>query len=333
MGGFVGQHLGGTVSKSFSSGLVTSNAGQGGGLIGQNQPPASSVLGCFWDVQTSGQSISAGGTSKTSVQMKTLATLTAAAWNFENIWSIETAVNDGYPYLKSHASFFLYIWTGNIDSDWEKAGNWSGQKSPNSTVEITIPDVHIQPVISSDVVIENINILPNSQLTIGAEGTLTVTGAITNNAGHSGLLILSDANGTGSLLHNSNAVSASVQHFFHGKTQAWHLLSSPVVSQSISPEFTPSGTYTGGNGYNFLYWSEPDTSWINFNQPSLWNQKHGDNTLQKARGYLVSFQETTTTKTFTGLLNNATVSLVLTKTTTSGDESGHNLVGNPYPSS
>ena len=57
------------------------------------------VTNCFWDTQTSGMSNSAGGTGKTTAEMKTKSTFTDAGWDFTTIWDIDGVQNDGYPFL------------------------------------------------------------------------------------------------------------------------------------------------------------------------------------------------------------------------------------------
>jgi hypothetical protein len=45
------------------------------------------VAASFWDVNTSGQTTSAGGgTGKTTAEMKTLSTFTSAGWDFTSVW-------------------------------------------------------------------------------------------------------------------------------------------------------------------------------------------------------------------------------------------------------
>jgi hypothetical protein len=46
------------------------------------------VTDCFWDKETSGQTTSAGGTGKTTAQMKTLSTFTEASWDFASVWAM-----------------------------------------------------------------------------------------------------------------------------------------------------------------------------------------------------------------------------------------------------
>ena len=94
VGGLVGELGTGTITNSFSSGLVTGNTNTGG-LCGFNDD---TITDCFWDTQTSGQAASSGGTGKTTSQMKTKTTFTAADWDFIVIWFINGVTNGGYPF-------------------------------------------------------------------------------------------------------------------------------------------------------------------------------------------------------------------------------------------
>ena len=112
VGGLVGVNMAGsnyngTVSNSYSSGNVTGNQQSlyVGGLVGAS---TGTVSNSFWDIETSGRTASAGGTGKTTAQMKSVATFSGAAWNIVTvanpgtrnrsyIWNI---VNDiTYPFL------------------------------------------------------------------------------------------------------------------------------------------------------------------------------------------------------------------------------------------
>jgi hypothetical protein len=98
IGGLCGN--GDDISDCYSTSAVsgTSNVG---GLMG-NSYDQNTVIASFWDVNTSGQSTSAGGTGKTTAQMKTESTFTSAGWDFsytdgnEAIWYMAV---DGYPIL------------------------------------------------------------------------------------------------------------------------------------------------------------------------------------------------------------------------------------------
>jgi hypothetical protein len=97
VGGFSGASLSPSIVENcYSSGLVTGNS-RFGGFMGFNN---ATVNNSFWDTETSGQSSSAGGTGKTTSQMKTQSTFSDAGWDFENTWNINGTNNDGYPYLQ-----------------------------------------------------------------------------------------------------------------------------------------------------------------------------------------------------------------------------------------
>jgi hypothetical protein len=85
VGGFCGR-LGGnqdtTMSRCYSKGLVTAPVGSVvGGLIGYKEGLVGlPVSRSYWDTETSGQITSAGGTGKTTAEMKLLSTY--AGWSF-----------------------------------------------------------------------------------------------------------------------------------------------------------------------------------------------------------------------------------------------------------
>ena len=108
VGGLVGHNWkGGTVSNSYSSGNVTGDEDVGG-LVGFNEE--GTVSNSFWDIQTSGQSTSDGGTGKNTTEMKYIATFSGAAWDIIAVapgstnttfaWNIVNIVDsETYPFL------------------------------------------------------------------------------------------------------------------------------------------------------------------------------------------------------------------------------------------
>ena len=101
VGGLVGIN-GGTIANCYATSTVSGNW-YVGGLAGYN---GGNITACFWDIETSGQTTSAGGTGKTTAEMKTLSTFTSAGWDFvgetangmEDIWTIcEGAVTQDLP--------------------------------------------------------------------------------------------------------------------------------------------------------------------------------------------------------------------------------------------
>jgi len=92
VGGLVGYSKEGRIATSYSSGTVIGTE-RVGGLVGGN---GGDVTQCFWDTQTSGQTTSAAGTGKTTVETQTARTFIDAGWDFvgetangtEDIWWI-----------------------------------------------------------------------------------------------------------------------------------------------------------------------------------------------------------------------------------------------------
>jgi len=76
-----------------------------GNLEMHNYSGESVVTGCFWDIETSGQTESVGGFGKTTAEMQTASTFLEADWDFvdetengtEDIWWIDEG--QGYPRL------------------------------------------------------------------------------------------------------------------------------------------------------------------------------------------------------------------------------------------
>jgi hypothetical protein len=95
VGGLVGLVERGAAYRSYSTGKVSGNQ-YVGGLVG-NVLVLGTVMHCFWDTQTSGWQTSAGGTGKTTAQMKTMSTFTSVAWDFFTVWTICEGIN--YPAL------------------------------------------------------------------------------------------------------------------------------------------------------------------------------------------------------------------------------------------
>ncbi|MDD2368379.1 MAG: YDG domain-containing protein, partial [Sulfuricurvum sp.] len=95
VGGLVGNNFGSTISGSFATGSVTGSSGSVGGLIGVS---AGTVVSSFWDTETTGQSVSAGGAGamgKTTAQMSDIATFGAEDWSI----ATGSGINSPYPSL------------------------------------------------------------------------------------------------------------------------------------------------------------------------------------------------------------------------------------------
>ncbi len=85
----------GAILNSYSTGSVSGDGSGIGGLLGVDGGAGGIVSNSYWDNQTSGQSISYGGTGKTTAQMKNVATY--SSWDFTNIWR---EIPNDYPKLR-----------------------------------------------------------------------------------------------------------------------------------------------------------------------------------------------------------------------------------------
>jgi len=90
----------GTILNCYSTGFVSGQSSVGG-LVGLHLK--GTVSGCFWDIQTSGRTRSAGGTGKTTAEMQRIETYCDAGWDFvgeinnglHEVWQMPEA--GGYP--------------------------------------------------------------------------------------------------------------------------------------------------------------------------------------------------------------------------------------------
>jgi len=94
-GGLVGFNNGGTVDESYATGSVSGGFQlQVGGLVGLNE---GTINKSYWDINTTGQSSSGGGTGLTTSEMTGIdATINMAGFSFTNTWRTVTDPDD-YP--------------------------------------------------------------------------------------------------------------------------------------------------------------------------------------------------------------------------------------------
>ena len=205
-------------------------------------------------------------------------------------------------------------WVGSGTTDWATPGNWMGGTIPNLTKSIKIPfGASNDPIISGNAICNSLSIVDGATLTIE-----------------------SNVSGTGSLIVNGTSTgSVTLQRYIVGSSDDWHFLSSPVTTQEIS------GNFTDANGYDFYLYDEPTNIWSNRQNLAAGNSgdlpyfdvANGDINFTPGRGYLVAYTNpNTNAKSFTGSLNQNTVSIPVTKSGTD-DRVGSNLLGNPFPSS
>lgn len=187
-------------------------------------------------------------------------------------------------------------WSGIVSSNWNIAGNWSGNTIPTASSSVYIPASSAlvnQPVISTTgVSILNLGVDSGSTVTVSSGLSLIVTG-------------------------NSNGV-ITVERALSNN---WHLISSPVAGESLQ-DFIASSNLASGTGSNIglaPYNTTDDTwSYASNSTTGTWASGKGYSVLLTSNG----------TVSFTGQFPTSNVSISLN----TGGLAGYNLVGNPYPS-
>ena len=159
VGGLVGQNHDNysAITDSYSTGSVTGD-GDIGGLVGVG---LGVVEDCFWDIQTSGRTTSAGGVGKTTADMKIMDTFSQAGWDFigetangnDDIWTICEVEN--YPRFVWQIPIGDFVCPDGINFfDYSFfAANWGDVNCPDSndcdgtdldfSGEVGLPDLEI----------------------------------------------------------------------------------------------------------------------------------------------------------------------------------------------
>lgn len=216
--------------------------------------------------------------------------------------------------------------------NWSTATNWDDGALPASSEDANIKAA---AMVDNNYSYPNLTITSAGSVTISPAKSLTVTGTLTNNAGTGGLAIQSSGSGTGSLIHSTANVNATVQRYIADaiwttSDDGWHLLSSPVSAQAIDPAFT----VTPEAEYDFYAWYEPENVWVNYKNTSTsptWATANNSSTnFLVGKGYLVAYK-TASTKTFTGEINVGNVSYS-NLTVSAGTNNSWHLLGNPFSS-
>ena len=213
--------------------------------------------------------------------------------------------------------------TASLLTDWNTTGNWYDGAIPSSSTNVTIFDKTYDPLIGAGATAncKNLNIVSGS-VTIAPDYGLTVAEEIINGAGNSGLVIQSDATGTGSLIELSG-VSATVKRYI---TQyIYHYLSSPVSAQAL----TLLQLGTAHTDFD-LFWYDED--YAGGGGPAWIDASAQAGNMDVGLGYAYTYNPADRTLEFTGTTNTGNISEGITF---SGGDTwyyGWNLIGNPYPS-
>lgn len=168
-----------------------------------------------------------------------------------------------------------------------------------------------QVELSHNLEVENLIIDPGNLLRLRPATTLDVTGLLTNNTGTSGLLIQSDASGTGSLIHSTADVPATIERYINGG--GYHLVSVPLTGGATAGLFMHSYLYEFDAGAQ---------EWVIESETP-------EDPIDTDKGYMIWYTGTNTTYSFGGSMNSGTFEPQIN----SGAAAElFNLVPNPYPS-
>ncbi|MCF8359983.1 MAG: T9SS type A sorting domain-containing protein [Prolixibacteraceae bacterium] len=209
--------------------------------------------------------------------------------------------------------YILATWTGATDTDWGTASNWDIGTIPLPLYDVRIPDVSNNPVIGSLANVHKLTIEPDATLNINPGGALVVANTLTNNADTTGLVLNSDATGTGRLVNNTADVPATVKQYL--VKDGWHYMGIPFTE-------TPKASVLSG-----LWVTENDEGTATNETESGWSYLDTTSDIVPGKGYgIYSNADTDTTVTLYGTL------LTGDKTTnTTNTNEGWNFIANPYP--
>ena len=96
-GGLIGYGTQLSVGDSYAAGMVTGPDSYRGGLIGKVGDDVT-VVDSYYDEEVSGQDDTGYGEPRSTSEMKTRSTF--SGWDFDVVWAMDAAENDGYPYLQ-----------------------------------------------------------------------------------------------------------------------------------------------------------------------------------------------------------------------------------------
>lgn len=238
-----------------------------------------------------------------------------------------------------------WIWTGFTGTDWNTATNWNYNSVPPASGNAIITNVDNDPIVNEALATPaecvNLTINANGVLTIAAGKALKVTGTLTNDAGITGLVIKSDANGNdGMLINDSPSVPATVEMYLsgglNGSARIYHYFVPPVQTMTIGvnvpyPTIAEAKASLGITNFtgDLLSYSEVAAGGNKNNGFQFfdgWNSTTGFSSLTPDRGYNLNFSANDKI-TFKGNLNGSAHSFGPLSFT----NQGWNLVGNPYP--
>ncbi len=210
---------------------------------------------------------------------------------------------------------------GTVSTEWNVAENWSNGNVPADGDEVI---VNAEAVISGNVELSTLDIVGNGSVTVDANASLTVTGAITQEKYYS--LIMND--GAQVFQNNANVTAqfnmklVKPSGWSTSNKDGWQFISSPLSNVSVT-------NIAEGNYDLYKYDGDAELEWLNHK-----DENFADDTYQHHIGYLAS-HETKTTLEFKGTLNTKDAYGFYEYIDYYENEEellkNFHLIGNPYP--
>jgi hypothetical protein len=237
------------------------------------------------------------------------------------------------------------VWNGSVDTDWNKANNWTPVGIPNGTDCVVIPITPNNPIVSGtgyNGLAGTLSVLNGAILTVNSNNSVTVTNWVYVQANgtfqienDASLIQINNVSNTGNIKYKRDASIRRLDYVY------W---SSPVANfnvNNISSPIAPGPIYTWNTTI-----ANPNGGQGN------WENAAGS-VMQIAKGYIVrgsnSFStsvNTTLNGIFTGVPNNGNYTFPISRgsdqntayhqgingTEINNFSDNFNLLGNPYPS-
>ena len=224
------------------------------------------------------------------------------------------------------------FWEGSLDSDWNKAGNWSVGEVPTISDIVVINQATNNPIIDiTNAACTNLTINLGGNLTINSGSALTICGNMVN---YGKFKLNSDLLATASLIIKGDATgNITAQRFLTQDIQ--HYISVPVNDTRVFSDFL--NLTNGADNDQFYWWDEDGTEggvtgvWFDILNDNG-GVSYAEDSFVVGQGYNIAYGSSSETINFFGtpLTTNQTINI--TKTDASTLE-GWNLVGNPFTSS
>ena len=182
--------VGGTLSPGYSPGKQTFDASESfSNSIMTIEVNGTGIPGINFDQIEVNGTATLGGTLDLSINYNGVAGDNVTILNAQAITGTFSTINGLAPgwminytpvgVVLSFGPLLYNTWTGNVDTDWNNAGNWT-DGIPDGIDEVSIPNVTNDPFVSTTgAVAKSIIVQPGGSLTISASGILSINGATT----------------------------------------------------------------------------------------------------------------------------------------------------------